>query len=342
MHCRWAPGSAEFSEALEVSWLRSTRLTDSLRGSASNSSAACPLRGRRRILPGDERPQELQFLPVASVGSGKLEDRRDLPEAFVIHEEPKRLLAQFPFSNVLVAVGPRAEVALRVVQVEGTDARQSHGLLHVPQKTLVPLPRSEVVAGRKRMAGVKADSGPLRVRTSLHDLRGLSGRVADDAPLARGNFEDGENVRRRRVVERPVQTRGDRFEGIGFSLAEVGPRMEDDVPDAKHLSPIQFLDERDATIAQSVLRWRGEVDQVVRMDDGVGQSVLFQVLLERLSLLERDGFRLSEHPRAPGENLDRLAADAPTAGRRECDALRDRDMGPELHASPSSEAPACG
>src|SRR5256886_5287202 len=337
--CRWAPGSAEFSEALEVSWLRSTRLTDSLRGSASNSSAACPLRGRRRILPGDERPQELQFLPVASVGSGKLEDRRDLPEAFVIHEEPNRLLAQFPFSNVLVAVAPRAEVALRVVQVKRADARQSHGLLHVPQEALVPLPRSEVVAGGKRMAGVNADSEPLRMRASLHDLRELSERVADDAALARGNFEDSEDVRRRRVIEGPVQTRGDRLESIGLPLPEVGPRMEDDVPDAKHLSPIQFLDERDATVAQSVLLWRGEVDQVVRMDDGAAQSELFQVLLERLSLLGRDGFRLSEHPRAPGENLDRLAADAPTAGRRECDALRDRDMGPELHASPLLGSP---
>src|SRR5256886_15335822 len=139
--CRWAPGSGEFSEALEVSWLRSTRFTDSLRGSASNSSAACPLRGRRRILPGDERPQELQFLPVASVGSGKLEDRRDLPEAFVIHEEPKRPLAQLPFSNVLVAVGPPAQVALRVLLEKRADARQSPGLLHHPPANLLPLPR---------------------------------------------------------------------------------------------------------------------------------------------------------------------------------------------------------
>src|SRR5207302_9654777 len=127
---------------------------------------------------------------------------------------------------------------------------------------------------------------------------------------------------------------GDCLERIGLPLAEVCPRMEYDVPNAEHLSPIQYLHECRAAVAQSVFLRRSEVDQVVRVDDCAGQPMLFHVLLERLGLFGRDRFRLAEHSWAPREDLDRFAADAPAAGRGEGDALRNRDVSPEIHGVP--------
>ena len=233
-----------------------------------------------------------------------------------------------------MAVGPRSQVALRVVEVKRSNARQPHGPLDVPQQSVVPLPRTEVVARGERMACVDAHREPLGMRTAFHDLRELREGVPDDAALAGGDLEDREDVGSRRVVEGPIQTRGDRLERIGFPLAEVCPRMEDDVPDAEHLRPIQFLHECRAAVAQSVFLRRSEVDQVVRMDDRAGQPMLFHVLLERLGLLGRDWFRLAEHSWAPRKDLNRLAADAPAAGRGEGDALRNRDVSPEIHGVP--------
>src|SRR5256885_8070497 len=116
------------------------------------------------------------------------------------------------------------------------------------QQGLVPLPRTEVVARGERMACVDAHRKSVGMRRALHDFPELREGVPDDTALARGDLEDREDVWDRRVLEGPIQTRGDRLERIGFPLAEVCPRMEDDIPDAEHLCPIQFLHERGAAV----------------------------------------------------------------------------------------------
>jgi hypothetical protein len=44
--------------------------------------------------------------------------------------------------------------------------------------------------------------------------------------------------------------------------------MEDHVADPEDLGPIQFLDERLATVSEAVLLGRAEVDEIVGMDHG--------------------------------------------------------------------------
>src|SRR2546426_8769267 len=301
--------------------------TDFSRGSARSSSAPWPLWGRRGVRAGDERSEELQFPPVASVRAGKLEDRRNLPEAFVIHQEPERLLPEFSFPDVFVSIRTRPQIAFRIVQMKRADARQPDRFLYFLEEFFISLPRPEVVARGECVARVDAYGKALRMRTSLYDLGELIKGVADDAPLAGGDLEDRKDVRRGRVIEGAVQARGDRLETVGLPFPEVGARMEDDVPDAKDLGAIQLLDERSSAVAQPVLLGRAEVDQIVRMDDRAGQSVCFQVFLERHGLLGRDRLRLAQHPRAPREDLDRLAADRPPPRRSHGDALCNRDVG---------------
>src|SRR2546422_66544 len=61
-----------------------------------------------------------------------------------------------------------------------------------------------------------------------------------------------------------------------------------------------------------------------------------RILQDRLRLLRRNRFGVSEHPRTAGENLDRVGPDRLAALRGERDALRDRDVGTEVHRSPDA------
>src|SRR5438046_7123904 len=149
------------------------------------------------------------------------------------------------------------------------------------------------------------------MRGPLDDFRELREPVPDDGALARGVLEDRGHVRRNRVVERPVQALGDRLEGPALAFSHARPGMEDYVSDAQNLGAIQFLDEGDPAVSQSVLRGRTQIDQIVGVDDRAEQSALGHVVLEGLGLLRWNRLRLPEHPRTPREDLDGLAADGP-------------------------------
>src|SRR5207247_1453145 len=131
------------------------------------------------------------------------------------------------------------------------------------------------------------------------------------------------NVRGVRVLEGPVQARRNRLDGVRLAPADVGSRVENHVPDSEDLGAVELLHERNAAVVERVIVRSREVDQIVRVNDRASDSVRGHRLLERLRLLGRNRFRVSEHPRTAGENLDRVGPDRLAALRGERDALRD-------------------
>src|SRR5437870_762611 len=313
---------------------RSTGSTSSSRGSATASFAAWTRPRRRRVRPRDEGPERLEVPAVARIPSGELEASGHFAEALLVHEESERLLSELPPADVLVAVELRSEVAHGIVQMERADPTHSDGLIDRAEQRIVAVPRSEVVPGGEGVAGVDANPEAIRMRGALHHFGELLEPIADDGAGARRVLEDREDIRGVRVLETPVQTRRDHLDGVGLASPHVGSRVEDDVPDSQELGPVELLHERNAAVRERVVVRSREVDQIVRMDDRACDAVRGHRLAERGRIFRRDGLRPAEHPRAAGENLDRVGADGLAALRRQCDALRDGDVGAEEHAPP--------
>src|SRR2546428_609141 len=208
------------------------------------------------------------------------------------------------------------------------------GLIDCPQAPLVAAPRQEVVPGGERVEGVAADPGATRMRGAFHHFGELLEPIPDEGAGARRVLEDREDVRGVRVLETPVQTRRDRLDGVRLAPAHVGSRVEDDVPYAEELGPVELFDERVAAVRERVVVRSREVDEIVRVDDRACDAVRGQRLPERGRFFRPDRLRPAEHPWAAGENLDRIGADGLAALRRQCDALRDGDVGAEEHAPP--------
>src|SRR3989454_4095536 len=321
----------------------------SSRGSATGSFAAWTRPRRRRIRPGDEGPQRLQVPPIAGIGPGELEAARKVPEALLVHEETKRFLSELALPDIRVAVELRSEVAHRVVQVERADPAESHGLVDRLEERLVAVSRPEVVARRERVACVHADPEAIRMGRAFHHLGELLEPIADDGARSRRILQDREHVRGVRVLEAPVEARRDRLDGVRLAPPDVGSRVEDHVVDSEDLSPVELLHERDAAVVERVIVRSREVDQIVRVNDRARDPVRGHRLLERLRLLRTNLLRISKHAWTARKNLDRVGPDRLAALRGERDALRNRDVGAEVHRSPDAgiasarmSLPMCG
>src|SRR2546422_2141855 len=321
----------------------------SSRGSAPGSFAAWTRPRRRRVRPRDEGPQRLQVPPIPGIGPGELEAAREFPESLFVHEETKRLLPELPFPDIRMAVELRSEVAHRIVQVERADPTESDGLVDRPEERLVAVPRPEVVARGERVARVDADPEAVRMGRAFHHLGELLEPIPDDRARSRGVLQDREHVRGVRVLEAPVEARRDRLDGVRLAPPDVGSRVEDHVPDSEDLSPVELLHERDAAVVERVIVRSREVDQIVRVNDRARNPVRRHRLLERLRLLRRYRLRISKHAWTARKNLDCVGPDRLAALRSERDALRNRDVGAEVHRSPDAgiastrmSLPMCG
>src|SRR5438093_581811 len=174
-------------------------------------------------------------------------------------------------------------------------------------------------------------------------------RPGDDGARSRRILQDREHVRGVRVLEAPVEARRDRLDGVRLAPPDVGSRVEDHVPDSEDLSPVELLHERDAAVVERVIVRSREVDQIVRVNDRARYPVRGHRLLERLRLLRRNRLRISKHAWTARKNLDRVGPDRLAALRGERDALRNRDVGAEVHRSPDAgiasarmSLPMCG
>src|SRR3989454_3857199 len=306
----------------------------SSRGSATGSFAAWTRPRRRRVRPRDEGPQRLQVPPIPGIGPGELEAAREFPETLLVHEETERLLPELPLPDIRVAVEFRSEVAHRIVQVERADPTESDALVDRPEERLVAVPRPEVVARGERVTCVDADPEAVRMGRAFHHFGELLEPIPDDRPRARRILQDREHVRGVPLLEAPVQARRNHLEGARLASSQVGSRVENHVPDSEDLGAIELLHERNAAVVERVIVRPREVDQIVRVNDRARNPVRGHRLLERLRLLRRNRFGVSEHPRTAGENLNRVGPDRRAALRGERDALRDRDVGAEVHRSP--------
>src|SRR5947209_1444081 len=299
----------------------------SSRGSAIASFAAWSPRGRRRVRAFDERPKRLEVFLVPCIPAREFKAARNPAEMFLVHEESERLFSEFPLPDVLVAVEIRSEVAHRIIQMERADPSQADGLANRAEQRLVAFPRSEIVARGEGVAGVDADPEAVHMGASLDDLGELLEPGANDGPLPRRVLEDREDVGRVRMVKGPVEAFGRRPDRRGLPLPPVARRMEDHVADAEGLRPVEFLDERLAAVLDRVVVRTAQVDEVVRVNHRADDPVFLEVLPESLRLLRRQRLRPPKHPRAAGENLNRLGPDRPAAFWRQGDVLRDWDVG---------------
>src|SRR6266540_4450971 len=198
---RWAEASRESSAARTPSWAACGGLTGFSCGSGTGSFAGWRPRRRRRVRARDERAKRLQIPTVAALLARKFQAAGQLAEAFVVHQEAERLLAELAFPDVLVTVPMGPQVADGVVQVECADVAQPDRLVDRPHESVVSVPRAEVVSGGEGVARVDADPESFRVSGSLDDLRELLEPRSDHGALSRRVLEDREDVRGARVLE---------------------------------------------------------------------------------------------------------------------------------------------
>src|SRR3989475_10729278 len=151
------------------------------------------------------------------------------------------------------------------------------------------------------------------------------------------------------MLEAPVQAGLDRLDGVRLAAPQVSSRVENHVPDSEDLRPVELLHKRVATVVEGVFVRACEVDQIVRVNDRARNPIRGHRLLERLRLLWRNRLRPSKQAWTARKNLDRVGPDRLAALRGERDALRNRDVGAEIHRSPDAgiastrmSLPMCG
>src|SRR5207245_6061767 len=116
------------------------------RGSAIASFAAWRPRGRRRVRACDEGAERLQVLLVPGVAAREFEAARNLAERLLVHQEPERLLPEFPLPDVLVSIEIRSQIADRVVHAKRAASAHADRLADRAEECVVAVTRSEVLA----------------------------------------------------------------------------------------------------------------------------------------------------------------------------------------------------
>src|SRR5262249_4102912 len=117
-----------------------------------------------------------------AVGAGlgflrRLDGHRDTGEPSVVQQPPERVAPEVAAADLLVAVEPRAEGLLRVVQVKRAHAAKTDQATAGGHRLGVDLTPPDVIAGRVEMTRVQTDADPLGVA-----YRGQDGRQFLEAP----------------------------------------------------------------------------------------------------------------------------------------------------------------
>src|SRR5437867_1097509 len=234
-------------------------------------------------------------------------------------------------ADVLVAIEPPAERALRVVQVERDDPVDAQLGVELGERGRVPGGRAQVVARGEGVLGVEADAQPLaparlgreppELREAPADLRPLSGRVLERD----GGGEAAAGLQH--LAERACRGAQSRV----LARAAVRARMRDQVRDAEALAALELGDQLTHRARPQRFDWRRRVGQVgvvreQRPDAG-----------RRARRREGAHLVLGERTQRPlpcgaREELHRLAVECPPALEGEVEPARDRLMGAEERA----------
>src|SRR5213078_3355392 len=114
---------------------------------------------------------------------------RQLREPRVVDEPSERLDADAALADVLVPIDTARARLLRVVQVEGLQAREPHDPSELTERLAVALFRTDVVAGGEQVARVEADADAARAAEPLDDLGEVLEAMSEVGPLARRLLE---------------------------------------------------------------------------------------------------------------------------------------------------------
>src|SRR4029453_5917565 len=118
-------------------------------------------RSPRSALPAPQAAKGRQVSDVTVVTLRRLQDHGQLPQAPVSQQEAERPEADAPGAAVLVAIEPRAEHRLGVVQVEGCDAVEPHAPVELARDLLDPPGRPDVVSRSEQVTRVEAEEETL-------------------------------------------------------------------------------------------------------------------------------------------------------------------------------------
>src|SRR5262249_1500037 len=119
----------------------------------------------------------------------RLQTHRQPPEAPVVQDQPERLDAELSLADVVVAVDARAQLFLRIVQMERREALDADELVEFLEHRRVALLGAEIVAGGERVLGVEADAEPFALLGRVDDVADLLEAVAETASLSGGDLE---------------------------------------------------------------------------------------------------------------------------------------------------------
>jgi hypothetical protein len=140
-----------------------------------------------------------------------------------------------------MTVEPASQRRPGVVQMKGPDAIQADPPLQLLQGVLVSFGAHEVVAGGQQMAGVEADSEPLRAPHPIQDPGQVLEAVAERGALARGDLQQGHDRQSFSPLEGEVEALCDGVKAGFHPRAPMSPRMEDQVGNAEGVATLHLL-----------------------------------------------------------------------------------------------------
>src|SRR3990172_6812727 len=192
-----------------------------------------------------ERPQidHVQILPFL-LPLRRLQVHGYAPESGVVEQESERFQAHATAADVLMAVDSAAKLSLRVVQVKRLHLADADGAVEFPHGCSVVQFCPHRVSGGEGMAGIEADSQPVRIANLVQDPRQVFEPVADIGPLTGGDFEQYSNVCLESLAVGFIQCQGYPPDPIVEGTVEVGAGVGDKVSEAQRVTASNLLDHR--------------------------------------------------------------------------------------------------
>src|SRR5579885_3233586 len=252
---------------------------------------------------------------------GRLKDERGLGEARLARDPCERLGPDLAEADVPVAVNARIIGRLRVVEVYSTNISEAHIFFERFKSGRKPVLVAQVVARGEGVRRVEADA-EVQAGALLSNLAQVLEAVADALALTRRVLKQDSERAKFDSLARGLQTLGARPNPVGLARAARAAGMDDEVVRAESNPALDLFAERgDRLLADCIVR-RGEVDEVVRVDDDGRNSRLRAHALERLDLFRFE--RASLPPaRVARVDLHRVRAERPRLEQSILQAARD-------------------
>ncbi len=178
-----------------------------------------------------------------------------------------------------VPVDAAAKAFQAIVRVNDRDALDAEKAIKLAQGLPVRLLGADIVAGRKCMTRVQADTDPFRLPDAFEDCGQMFETMSEARPLAGSIFEQN-SYRRANLVQSAVECFSHARNALFLTCPHVGSGVKYDAGDSEEIGTPHLIDKGCERLLVKQPVGRGEVDKVA----AVGYDRLYSCACLRLNI----------------------------------------------------------